>query len=66
MSLLTLFQLNLVAVSVPVTVLPQHAYTATGRERASTATPRQRADKAKRRNRSFAATSRRRAFTAGH
>lgn len=56
MSLLTLFQLNLGAVSVPVTVLPQHAYTATGRTRAFTATSRTRA---------YTATARRRSFTAG-
>jgi hypothetical protein len=56
MSLLTLFQLNLGAVSVPVTVLPQHAYTATGRERAFASTSRTRA---------YTATARRRSFTAG-
>jgi len=58
MSLLTLFQLNLGAVSVPVTpqVLPQHAFTAAARVRGFSASERFRA---------FTASPRVRDFTAG-
>lgn len=52
MSLLTLLQLNLAA-APPVTILPQHQYTATARTRDFAATARTRA---------FTATARRRDF----
>lgn len=58
MSLLTLFQLNLAGGGTPLppTVLPQHAFAASGRTRAFTASARVRG---------FAASARVRDFTAG-